>query len=56
VSLEESLEAASTVPARAIGAGDVGRIEVGLPADVVVLTDDLTVDRVLVAGDEFVAA
>jgi N-acetylglucosamine-6-phosphate deacetylase len=56
VSLEDSLEAASTVPARAIGAIDVGRIEIGLPADLVVLTDDLAVDRVLVAGDALVAA
>lgn len=56
VPLEDSLAAAGAVPARAIGALDVGRIEIGLPADLVVLTDNLAVDRVLVAGDELVAA
>ena len=56
VSLEESLEAATAVPARVIGAPDVGRLDVGLPADVVVLDDNLAIDRVLVAGDELVAA
>jgi N-acetylglucosamine-6-phosphate deacetylase len=56
VSLEDSLRAASAVPARAIGAGELGRIKVGLPADLVVLTDSLEVDRVLVAGDALVAA
>jgi N-acetylglucosamine-6-phosphate deacetylase len=56
VPLAESIDAATSVPARVIGATDVGRIEVGLPADVVVLTDNLTVDRVLVAGDALVAA
>ena len=30
----------------------VGRLAVGLPADVVVLTDELEIDRVLVDGRE----
>lgn len=50
--LAEALEAASAVPARALGLDDVGRLAPGLPADVVVLSDDLEVQRVLVAGDD----
>jgi N-acetylglucosamine-6-phosphate deacetylase len=56
VPLADSLEAATSVPARVIRATDVGRLDVGLPADVVVLNDNLAVDRVLVAGDALVAA
>jgi N-acetylglucosamine-6-phosphate deacetylase len=56
VPLEESLAAATSVPAGVIGASDAGRLEVGLPADVVVLDDNLAVDRVLLAGDALVAA
>src|SRR4029079_1955142 len=50
VPLEAALGAATTVPARVIGA-DVGRIEVGGPADVVVLSEELEVERVLVGGE-----
>jgi N-acetylglucosamine-6-phosphate deacetylase len=56
VSLEESLAAATSVPAGVIGASEAGRLDVGLPADVVVLDDNLAVDRVLLAGDALVAA
>jgi N-acetylglucosamine-6-phosphate deacetylase len=56
VPLEASLEAATAVPAGVIGASGVGRQEVGLPADAVVLDDNLAVDRVFVAGDALVAA
>jgi len=56
VPLEDSLAAASTVPAGVVGAADAGRIDVGLPADVVVLDDNLAVDRVHLAGDALVAA
>jgi N-acetylglucosamine-6-phosphate deacetylase len=52
VPLAEALGAATAVPARVIGRDDVGRLGVGLPADVVVLGDDLGVERVLVGGDE----
>jgi N-acetylglucosamine-6-phosphate deacetylase len=55
VPLEAALGAATTVPARVIGA-DVGRIEVGGPADVVVLSEELEVERVLVGGEARVAA
>ena len=56
VSLEDSLAAATSVPARVVGATDAGRLDVGLAADVVVLDDNLAVDRVLVAGNALVAA
>jgi N-acetylglucosamine-6-phosphate deacetylase len=48
--LEEAVAAASAVPASVLGLGGVGRLDVGLPADVVVLSDELEVERVLVAG------
>lgn len=49
-SLEEAVLAASEIPARVIGEPSAGRLGVGLPADVVVLTDELEVERVLVDG------
>ena len=49
-SLEDALEAASSVPAGIVGRADLGRLVVGAPADVVVLDDRLEVLRVLVAG------
>jgi N-acetylglucosamine-6-phosphate deacetylase len=55
-SLEEAIEAATEVPARVLRIPTVGRIAVGLPADVVVLTDDLEVERVLVDGRERVVS
>jgi N-acetylglucosamine-6-phosphate deacetylase len=50
VALEDALRAASAVPARVIGRSDLGRLEPGAPADVVVLDDRLEVRRVLVEG------
>jgi N-acetylglucosamine-6-phosphate deacetylase len=55
VELEDALAAASTVPARIVGRHDLGRLEVGAPADVVVLDDRLEVQRVLVGGGAHVA-
>ena len=55
-SREEAILAASEVPARAMGRSDVGRLTPGGPADIVVLSDDLDVERVLVGGQERVAA
>jgi N-acetylglucosamine-6-phosphate deacetylase len=55
VPLAAALDAATAVPARVIGA-DAGRIEVGAPADLVVLGDDLEIERVLVGGESVVAA
>jgi N-acetylglucosamine-6-phosphate deacetylase len=55
-SLEDALCAASTVPARALGLTDLGRIAVGLPADIVVLDDNLEIDSVFVGGEARVVA
>jgi N-acetylglucosamine-6-phosphate deacetylase len=54
-SFEAAVGAATAVPARVLGRGDVGRLSVGSPADVVVLSDELKVERVLVGGNERVA-
>jgi N-acetylglucosamine-6-phosphate deacetylase len=55
VPLDAALEAATSVPAQVIGA-DTGRIELGAAADVVVLSEELEIERVLVAGEAHVAA
>jgi len=54
VPLADAVEAATSVPARVLGARELGRLDVGLPADVVVLDDNLEIARVLVAGDVLV--
>jgi N-acetylglucosamine-6-phosphate deacetylase len=51
-SLEDAVTAATEVPARVLRLPAVGRIGIGLPADLVVLTDELEIDRVLVDGRE----
>jgi N-acetylglucosamine-6-phosphate deacetylase len=51
-SLAQAVSAATEVPARVLRLPAVGRLAVGLPADVVVLTDELEIDRVLVDGRE----
>jgi N-acetylglucosamine-6-phosphate deacetylase len=51
-SLEEAILAATEIPARIIGEPTAGRLGVGLPADVVVLTDGLEIERMLVAGKD----
>jgi N-acetylglucosamine-6-phosphate deacetylase len=51
-SLEEAIHAATEIPARIIGELEAGRLGVGLPADVVVLSDGLEIERVLVAGKD----
>jgi len=56
VPLERALDAASSVPARVLGSTAVGRIERGAAADIVVLDDELQIERVLVAGNTRVAA
>ena len=55
VPLASALEAASTVPARVIGEPGTG-LSPGSAADIVVVGDDLTVERVLVEGQERVVA
>ena len=49
-SLEDALNAASAVPARVLGMPQLGRLAVGLPADVVVMSEELEIERVLVDG------
>jgi len=51
VSLEDALTAATSIPAAVIEEPVAGRLEVGLPADLVVLDQHLEVERVLVAGE-----
>jgi N-acetylglucosamine-6-phosphate deacetylase len=56
IPLEDALSAATSVPARVIAEPVAGRLDVGLPADVVVLDDNLEIDRVLVGGENRVVA
>ena len=44
------------VPARVIGKPDLGRLDIGLPADLVVLDDNLEIERVCVGGEDRVVA
>jgi N-acetylglucosamine-6-phosphate deacetylase len=55
VPLADAVHAASGVPARALGSNGLGRLDVGLPADIVVLDDNLEVERVFVGGEALVA-
>jgi N-acetylglucosamine-6-phosphate deacetylase len=56
VPLEDALTAATAVPARVIAEPNVGRLDVGLAADVVVLDDSLEIERVLLGGEARVVA
>jgi N-acetylglucosamine-6-phosphate deacetylase len=56
VPLADAVEAATAVPARVLGLPDVGRLDVGLPADLLVLDEALAIQRVLVGGAVRVAA
>ena len=56
VPLEQALAAATSVPARVLDLPDTGRLDVGLPADLVVLDDSLEIERVLVGGEALVVA
>jgi N-acetylglucosamine-6-phosphate deacetylase len=55
VPLADAVAAATVVPAGALGETEVGRLQVGLPADIVVLDDELAIERVLVGGEVHVA-
>jgi N-acetylglucosamine-6-phosphate deacetylase len=48
--LEDAVGAATTSPARLLGEPRLGRLDVGLRADVVVLNDRLEIERVVAAG------
>jgi N-acetylglucosamine-6-phosphate deacetylase len=50
VPLEDAIGAATEVPARVLRLPTTGRLGVGLPADVVVVNDELEIERVLVEG------
>jgi N-acetylglucosamine-6-phosphate deacetylase len=50
IPLEDAIGAATEVPARVLRLPGAGRLGVGLPADVVVLSDSLEIERVLVEG------
>ncbi|HZR94476.1 MAG TPA: N-acetylglucosamine-6-phosphate deacetylase [Gaiellaceae bacterium] len=56
IPLEDAVGAATVVPARIIGRSDVGVLEPGGPADVVVLDDRLDIVRVLCRGEARVVA
>jgi N-acetylglucosamine-6-phosphate deacetylase len=56
VPLSEAVAAATAVPARVLGAPDLGRLDVRLPADLVVLDDNLEIERVCVGGEDRVVA
>jgi N-acetylglucosamine-6-phosphate deacetylase len=51
-SVGDAVQAATEVPARVLRLPTVGRLAPGLPADIVVLTDELGIDRVLVDGTD----
>jgi N-acetylglucosamine-6-phosphate deacetylase len=52
VPLAEAIDAATTVPGSLLGRRDIGRLEPGLRADLVVLDDNLEIERVLVGGED----
>jgi N-acetylglucosamine-6-phosphate deacetylase len=53
-SFEQAVAAATSVPAALLGLTTVGVLQAGLPADIVVLTDELEIDRVFVGGEALV--
>jgi N-acetylglucosamine-6-phosphate deacetylase len=54
--VEDAVGAATLAPARLLGNPELGRLDVGLPADVVVLNDRVEIERVVVGGVDFVFA
>jgi N-acetylglucosamine-6-phosphate deacetylase len=54
--LSEAVNAATVVPAGIIGETSVGRLDAGLPADLVVLDDNLEIEKVFVGGRALVVA
>jgi N-acetylglucosamine-6-phosphate deacetylase len=54
--LSEAINAATAVPAGVIGETTVGRLDAGLPADLVVLDDNLEIEKVFVGGRALVVA
>jgi N-acetylglucosamine-6-phosphate deacetylase len=56
IPLEDAVHAATGVPAAVLGAETVGRLDVGAPADIVVLSDNLEIESVFVGGEARVVA
>ena len=56
VPLAEAVAAATVVPARVLGAHDLGRLQVGLAADLIILDDNLEIERVCVGSEDRVVA
>jgi N-acetylglucosamine-6-phosphate deacetylase len=56
IDFEDAVGAATSVPARIIGRPDLGVLEPGGPADVVVLDDGLEIVRVVCGGEARVVA
>lgn len=56
VAIEDAVCAATATPARVLGEPELGRLDVGLPADIVILDDNIEIERVLVAGQVRFAA
>ena len=48
--IEDAVGAATLAPGALLGDPELGRIDVGLPADLVVLNDRIEIERVVVAG------
>jgi N-acetylglucosamine-6-phosphate deacetylase len=56
VPLVDAIGAATSVPARVLGDAELGRLGLDVPADIVVIDDNLEIRRVLVGGEVLVAA
>jgi N-acetylglucosamine-6-phosphate deacetylase len=56
IPLAKAVAAATQVPARILAHPDLGRLDVGLPADLVVLDDNLEIERVWLGGEARVVA
>jgi N-acetylglucosamine-6-phosphate deacetylase len=56
VELADAVGAATSVPAAVLGLPTLGRLDVGLPADLVVLNDGLEIESVFVGGEARVVA
>jgi N-acetylglucosamine-6-phosphate deacetylase len=56
IPLSGAVAAATAVPARVLGQPTLGRLDIDLPADLVVLDDNLEIERVCVGGEDRVVA
>ena len=56
ITLSDAVAAATSVPARVLGMPNLGRLDVDLPADLVVLDDNLELERVCIGGEARVVA